>query len=42
MERLLFWLVFVLSVALAAWLPVTSAYPQLESQFAHWRAHARL
>jgi hypothetical protein len=42
MERLLFWVLFVVSVVLAAWLPVTSAYPQLEMQIVQWRAHARL
>lgn len=42
MERLLYWLLFVLTVVLAAWVPVTSAYPQLETQMAHWRAHVRL
>ena len=42
MERLLFWVLFAFGVGLAAWLPVTDAYPQLESQMAHWRAHVRL
>ena len=35
MERLLFWLLFVAGVVLAAWLPATSAYPDLGHKVAH-------
>ena len=34
MERLLYWTLFVAGVVLAAWLPVTSAYPELGRQVA--------
>jgi hypothetical protein len=35
MERLLYWTLFVAGMVLAAWLPVTSAYPELGRQVAH-------
>jgi uncharacterized membrane protein YesL len=35
MERLLYWTLFVAGVVLAAWLPATSAYPDLSRQVAH-------
>ena len=34
MERVLYWTLFVAGVVLAAWLPVTSAYPELGRQVA--------
>ena len=34
MERLLYWTLFVAGMVLAAWLPVTSAYPELGRQVA--------
>lgn len=35
MERLIFWILFVAGVVLAAWLPATSAYPDLGQRAAH-------
>lgn len=34
MERLLYWTLFVAGMILAAWLPITSAYPELGRQVA--------
>ena len=42
MERLLYWSLFAVSVVLAAWLPVHSAYPQLETQIAQLLFSVRL
>jgi hypothetical protein len=36
MERLLFWTLFVAGMALAAWLPAQSAFPELGRQAAHY------
>ena len=35
MERILYWTLFAGGLLLAAWLPVTSAYPELGRQIAH-------
>ena len=35
MERILYWTLFAAGLALAAWLPVASAYPDLGRQIAH-------
>jgi len=42
MERLAYWTLFVASVVLAAWLPVQSAYPQLETKIAQLLTSVRL
>lgn len=39
MERFIFWLLFVAGVALAAWVPATSVYPDLGQQVAHLLKH---
>lgn len=35
MERILYWTLFAAGLVFAAWLPVTSAYPDLGRQIAH-------
>jgi hypothetical protein len=35
MERLLYWILFVIGLVLAAWLPAASAYPELGRAAAH-------
>jgi hypothetical protein len=35
MERLLYWVLFVVGMVLAAWLPAKSAFPELGGQVAH-------
>lgn len=42
MNRLLFWSLFALGVALAAWLPLTREYPELPAHFAYWLTVVRL
>jgi hypothetical protein len=42
MERLLYWTLFAVSVVLAAWLPVNSAYPQWETRIAQLLTGVRL
>ena len=42
MERLLYWTMFVIAMVLAAWLPMTSAFPQLEARLVHFIAVTRL
>ena len=42
MERLLYWSLFALGVVLAAWLPVTSEFPQLEARLVQLLTVTRL
>ncbi len=42
MERLLYWMLFVVSLILAAWLPARSVFPQLSAQIVQMLSTIRI